>query len=94
MVTKQLLSLSLSLGAFAAFFLVAAQRSDERDEFMKNTLARYRRALLVYTAYCQARDSAEDWTGIPVTLKLRKKGALEPSHDENVAAIPGTDSIA
>jgi hypothetical protein len=82
MVTKQLLSLSLSLGAFAAFFLVAAQRSDDRDEFIKNTLARYRSALLVYTTYCQARDAAEDWTGIPIKLKLRKKATLEPDHDE------------
>ena len=94
MVTKQLLSLSLSLGAFAAFFLVAAQRSDERDEFIKNTLARYRRALVVYTTYCQARDSAEDWTGIPIKWELRKKGTLEPDHHEDDAAIADTDAIA
>jgi hypothetical protein len=94
MVTKQLLSLALSLGAFAAFFLVAAQRSDERDEFIKNTLARYRRALVVYTTYCQARDSAEDWTGIPIKWELRKKGTLEPDHHEDDAAIPDIDAIA
>ena len=94
MVSKQLLSLSLSLGAFAAFFLVAAQRSNERDEFIKNTLARYRRALVVYTTYCQARDSAEDWTGISVELKLRKQAALEPDYQEEDAAIPAARAIA
>jgi len=62
--TKQLFSLSLSLGAFAAFFLVAAQRSGDRKKFIRSILARYRRALLAYTIYCQACDSAEKWTGI------------------------------
>jgi hypothetical protein len=88
MVTKQLLSLSLSLGAFAAFFLVAAQHSGDRDEFIKNILARYRRALLVYTTYCRARDSSKEWTGISVELKPRKQGALELDHQEEDAAIP------
>ena len=41
-ITKQLLSLSFSLGAFAAFFLVAAQRPVDRKAFMKNVLVRYR----------------------------------------------------
>lgn len=94
MITKQLLSLSLSLGAFAAFFLVAAQHTDDRDEFIKNILARYRRALLVYATYCRARDSAREWTGISVELKPRKQGALEPDHQEEDAAIPATRAIA
>ena len=94
MITKQLLSLSLSLGAFAAFFLVAAQHTDDRDEFIKNILARYRRALLVYATYCRARDSAREWTGISVELKPRKQGALEPGHQEEDAAIPATRAIA
>lgn len=90
-VTKQLLSLSFSLGAFAAFFLVAAQRSEDRDVFMKDILARYRRALLVYTAYCKAHDFAEEWTGIPVELKLCKLGTLEPHPQEDPAGILGTE---
>ena len=88
MVTKQLLSLSLSLGAFAAFFLVAALRSADRDDFMKNILARYRRALLVYTTYCHARDSAKEWTGISAEFKPRMQDTLEPRRQEEGAAIP------
>jgi len=88
-VTKQLLSLSFSLGAFAAFFLVAAQRSEDRDVFMKDILARYRRALLVYTTYCQAHDFAEEWTGIPVKLKLCTLGTLEPHPQEDLVGISG-----
>jgi hypothetical protein len=68
--TKQLFSISLSLGAFAAFFLVAAQRSDDRNEFIRSILARYRRALLAYTIYCR-----------PVTLQrtgLAYPGYLYP----------------
>ena len=94
MVTKQLLSLSLSLGAFAAFFLVAAQHSGDRDEFIKNILVRYRRALLVYTTYCRARDSSKKWTGISVELNPRKQGALELDHQEEDVAIPATRAIA
>jgi hypothetical protein len=86
MVTKQLLSLSLSLGAFAAFFLVAAMHSEERDDFIKNILARYRRALLVYTTYCRARDSAQEWTGIAVELKFRKQVTRELDDLEDDAA--------
>ncbi len=64
--TRQLVSLSLSLGAFSAFFLVAAQHTEDRRVFMYNVLVRLRRALLVYSVYCRARDSAEEWTGIRV----------------------------
>ena len=88
-VTKQLLSLSFSLGAFSAFFLVAAQHSDDRDKFMKNTLLRYRRALLAYTVYCRAHDSAVEWTGVPVELKLCQQGAPEPRQQEDPVMIPG-----
>jgi hypothetical protein len=63
-ITMQLLSLSLSLGAFAAFFLVAAQRPEDRDAFMKDVLARYRQALLVYSLYCRARDRAPELTQV------------------------------
>ena len=86
-ITKQLLSLSLSLGAFAAFFLVAAQRGEDRDAFMKAILARYRRALLVYTIYCHAHDLAEEWTGVPVKLKLCKPDAPEPHPQEDSAVV-------
>jgi hypothetical protein len=41
-----------------------------------------------------ARDSAEDWTGIPIKWELRKKGTLEPDHHEDDAAILDTDAIA
>jgi hypothetical protein len=94
MVTKQLLSLSLSLGAFAAFFLVAALHSGDRDEFIKNTLTRYRCALLVYTTYCRARDSSKEWTGISIELKPRKRGTLELDHQEEDAAVPATRAVA
>jgi hypothetical protein len=81
-VTKQLLSLSFSLGAFSAFFLVAAQHSDDRDKFMKSVLLRYRRALLAYTTYCRAHDCAAEWTGVPVDLKFCKQRTLEPRRRE------------
>ena len=93
-ITKQLLSLSFSLGAFAAFFLVAAQHSDDRDKFMKNTLLRYRRALLVYTTYCRAHDSAAEWTGIPVELRFCRQGALEPRQREDPAVLAGARPTA
>jgi hypothetical protein len=64
-VTKQLLSLSFSLGAFAAFFLVAAQRPRDRREFMKHALACYRRTALVYSIYWRARYQAAEWTQVP-----------------------------
>jgi len=54
-ITKQLLSLSFTLGALAPLFLVAAQRPDDRASFMKNLLVRHRRALLVYSIYCRAQ---------------------------------------
>jgi hypothetical protein len=68
-ITKQLLSLSFSLGAFAAFFLVAAQRPEERDAFMKDVLARYRQALLVYSVYCRAHDQAPELTQVPLHVR-------------------------
>jgi len=68
-ITKQLLSLSLSLGAFAAFFLVAAQHPEDRDAFMKDVLARYRQALLVYSVYCRAHDRARELTRVPLHVR-------------------------
>jgi hypothetical protein len=65
-ITSQLLSLSLVLGAFSALFLVAAQHSDDRQAFMDGVLARMRRALVVYSVYCRARQHAAAWTGVPV----------------------------
>jgi hypothetical protein len=73
-ITKQLLSLSVSLGAFAAFFLVAAQRPEDRDAFMKDVLARYRQALLVYSVYCRAHDRAPELTQVPLRVR-----PLEPA---------------
>jgi hypothetical protein len=77
-ITRQLLSLSFSLGAFAAFFLVAAQHADDRETFAKNILVRYRRSLLVYTIYCQAHDLARSWTDVPIELKLYKRQVTAP----------------
>jgi hypothetical protein len=70
-VTKQLLSVSLSLGAFSAFVLVASQRPEERAEFMRSVLVRYQGALQVYSIYCHAQDLAEGWTGVPVKIRPR-----------------------
>jgi hypothetical protein len=64
--TRQLVSLSLSLGAFSAFFLVAAQHTEDRRVFMNNVLVRLRRALLVYSVYLRACASVREWTGIRV----------------------------
>ena len=68
-VTTQLVSLSLSLGAFSALFLVAAQRTDDRTIFMAGVLRSLRRALLVYSVYVRAHNAAERWTNIPVRSK-------------------------
>ena len=69
-ITKQLLSLSFSLGAFAAFFLVAAQQSSDRKAFMTNVLRRYRRDLLVYSIYCpggrRSQSETEQCEGVGV----------------------------
>ena len=83
-ITKQLLSLSFSLGAFAAFFLVAAQQSSDRKAFMTNVLRRYRRDLLVYSIYCRAHDRAAGWTLIPVDLR-----PLDHRHDATmIRSVP------
>jgi hypothetical protein len=74
-ITKQLLSLSFSLGAFAAFFLVAAQRPTDRRAFMRDVLLRYRRVLLVYSIYCRAHDQAPDLTDVPVHAKPLDRAA-------------------
>jgi hypothetical protein len=61
----QLVSLSLTLGAFAAFFLVTGQRPEERVEFMNASLRDLRRVLLAYSIYRRARANAASWTGVP-----------------------------
>jgi hypothetical protein len=68
-ITKQLLSLSFSLGAFAAFFLVAAQHPEDRGAFMKDVLVCYRQAMLVYSVYCRAHDQAPELTLVPVHVR-------------------------
>jgi hypothetical protein len=89
-ITKQLLSLSCSLGAFAAFFLVAAQRPEDRKAFMKDVLARYRRALLVYWVYCGARDQARELTQIPVPVRQKEPAAARRNSGLRawIAALP------
>jgi len=71
-ITRQLLQLSASLGAFAAFFLVAAQRPDDRRVFMRNALLRFRRVLLVHSVYWRARRRAAEWTRVPVGVSRRR----------------------
>jgi hypothetical protein len=78
-ITRQLLSLSFSLGAFAAFFLVAAQKTSDRRAFMRAMLRRYRRDLVAYSIYCRAHDRAADWTHVsagarPLDHPPRPKG--------------------
>jgi hypothetical protein len=63
--TTQLVSLSITLGCFAAFFLVAGQRPEDRGIFMNSCLKDLRRVLLVYSIYRRACTSSAEWTGIP-----------------------------
>lgn len=63
--TTQLVSLSITLGCFAAFFLGAGQRPEDRTAFMNSGLTDLRRVLLAYSIYCRARSKAPVWTGVP-----------------------------
>jgi hypothetical protein len=63
--TRQLVSLSTTLGCFAAFFLVAGQRHEDREVFMNSCLKDLRRVLLAYSIYRRACTSSPVWTGIP-----------------------------
>jgi hypothetical protein len=96
--TQQLLSLSLSLGAFAAFFLVAAQRDSDRKEFMAEVLSRLRRAMLAYTIYCCAHDRAEEWTGVHVSLKQldrrnQPQGEQQPDRQQDDMSEPAVTPV-
>lgn len=96
-VTRPLLSLSLSLGAFAAFFLVAAQHDDERTKFMHNILIRLRRALIVYGVYHEACGHAGPWTGVsgaPESVEEHGRHHAGEHHGVNEGpplAVPGVD---
>lgn len=81
-VTRQLLSLSFSLGAFAAFFLVAAQRADDREEYIKSILVRLRRALLVYSIYKYAHRFTPEWTDAIVKSNSPGQSAANPDHQQ------------
>ncbi len=90
-ITRQLLLLSASLAAFAAFFLVAAQKPTDRKRFMRNVLVRYRRVLLVYTVYCAAHDHAAPWTQVEVRdkpLDRRESGSGRVRRRRGVHAAP------
>lgn len=63
--TRELVSLSLSLGAFAALFLVASQHPEDRAAYLHRALFRLRRALVVYSVYRRAQEHAPSWTGVP-----------------------------
>ncbi len=81
--TTQLVSLSITLGCFAAFFLVAGQRPEERAEFMSSGLTDLRRVLLAYSIYCQAKSKAGTWTGIWVSA-----GGEAGGNDETTSQPP------
>ncbi len=85
------MSLSLTLGAFSALFLLAGQRADDRKLFMANVLVSLRRALLVYSVYCHAHDCAKEWTGIPVKSAPL---ALAPLAGRTMVAAASTDAWA
>jgi cell division protein FtsW (lipid II flippase) len=80
-ITRQLLSLSFSLGAFATFFLVAGQRNDERQAFMRHMLSKLRCTLLIYTVYCRAYDHAPTWTGIAANSPSSAQRGEADGHD-------------
>jgi hypothetical protein len=75
-ITRQLVSLSLTLGAFATFFLVAGQHAEDRKELMDNALAVIRKVFIVYSVYARARDNAAEWTGVPVESPPLRPNAL------------------
>ena len=85
-ITRQLVSLSLSLGAFAAFFLVAAQRTEDRKEFINNLLAPVRQTLMVYTVYRNAHAQAAEWTGVP--LVPDERGLKAGRDGEDAVTVP------
>jgi hypothetical protein len=62
--TTELVSLSITLGCFAAFFLVAGQRPEDREAFMNSGLTDLRRTLLAYSIYRRACTSSAAWTGV------------------------------
>ncbi|MFD9631827.1 hypothetical protein [Streptomyces violascens] len=62
--TRELVSLSLSLGAFAALFLVASQHPEHRTAYAHRVLYRLRRSLAVYSVYRRAREQAQAWTTV------------------------------
>jgi hypothetical protein len=62
--TTQLVSLSITLGCFAAFFLVAGQRPEDREAFMNSCLKDLCRVLLAYSIYRRACNSSVAWTGV------------------------------
>jgi len=70
-VTRQLVSLSLVLGSFAAFFLVAGQRPRDRQKFMTVVLRPIRLALLTYSVYQYAQNRASELTQNRVMTKDR-----------------------
>lgn len=94
-ITRQLVSLSLSLGAFATLFLVAGQRTEDRKVLMDNALALFRKAFVVYSVYSRAHDSAMEWTGVPVNSPPLSPEVQEPDrHNRHSAANPDARSRA
>lgn len=77
-VTKQLVSLSLILGSFAAFFLVAGQRPSDRRKFMAVVLRPIRLALLTYSVYQYAQNRASELTQDAVAKEHLRDTDREP----------------
>jgi hypothetical protein len=79
-ITRQLVSLSLSLGAFATLFVVAGQRTEDRKELMDSALALIRTVFIAYSVYGRAHDHAVEWTRVPVKSPPLAPEAQEPGH--------------
>jgi hypothetical protein len=62
--TEELLSLSLSLGALAALFFAVGLGRAERAAFLKRAMRNLRRTMAAYVTYVAAREHEHDLTGI------------------------------
>ncbi|MGO8876611.1 MAG: hypothetical protein ACLQNG_12715 [Acidimicrobiales bacterium] len=78
-ISRQLLSLSLSLGALAPLFLLAGQHPEDRRRFMSHVLFRFRRSLVVYSVYRHAREQTEAWTGVIIPPEHGQAGLTQDS---------------
>lgn len=80
--TAQLVSLSISLGCFAAFFLVAGQRPEDREVFINSGLKDLRRVLLAYSIYRRACTGSAAWTDVPRLPRFPASGPVSMAKGE------------